>query len=56
MLDGNLGDDRRATLYDAAAQSGEGTALTLSGGATIPAASVRQMLYLLMTMPEYQLN
>jgi Protein of unknown function (DUF1800) len=56
MLDGNLDDDRRATLYDAAAQSGEGPALTLSGGATIPAASVRQMLYLLMTMPEYQLN
>jgi uncharacterized protein (DUF1800 family) len=56
MLDGNLEDNRRATLYDAAAQSGEGPAFTLSSGATIPAAGVRQMLYLLMTMPEYQLN
>jgi uncharacterized protein (DUF1800 family) len=56
MLDGNLEGNRRATLYNAAAQSGEGPAFTLSGGATIPAASVRQTLYLLMTMPEYQLN
>jgi uncharacterized protein (DUF1800 family) len=56
MLDGNLEDNRKATLYAAAAQSAEGPVFTLSGGATIPAASARQMLYLLMTMPEYQLN
>jgi uncharacterized protein (DUF1800 family) len=57
MLDNNLGDDRRASLYAAINQSGPGSqTLTLSGGAKIPASSVRQMLYLLMTMPEYQLN
>jgi uncharacterized protein (DUF1800 family) len=56
LLDGNLDDDRKATLYDAAAQTAQGPAFTLSGKATVPVASVRQMLYLLMTMPEYQLN
>ena len=56
LLDNNLGNDRRAVLYDAANQSGQGPTFTLSGGKDISVASVRQMLYLLMTMPEYQLN
>jgi uncharacterized protein (DUF1800 family) len=65
MLDNTLNDDRRAALYSAINQTGQtyqttgsssGAQLTLSGGAAIPTASVRQMLYLLMTMPEYQLN
>ena len=57
MLDNNLGDDRRTSLYGAINQPAQGTeTLTLSGGAKVPASSVRQMLYLLMTMPEYQLN
>ena len=57
MLDNTLDDDRRASLYGAINQHAQGTeTLTLSGGAKVPASSVRQMLYLLMTMPEYQLN
>ncbi len=56
MLDNNITSDRRSALYDAINQSGKGPTLTLAGGATVPAVSVRQMLYLLMTMPEYHLN
>jgi uncharacterized protein (DUF1800 family) len=62
MLDNTLDGDRRAALYGALNQtsrtigSSSGAEFSLSGGATIPAASVRQMLYLLMTLPEYQLN
>ncbi len=56
LLDNQLDAGRRSVLYDAVAERSGGPALRLAGGATIPAASVRSMLYLLMCMPEYQLN
>jgi hypothetical protein len=44
-------------LHDAITQQhASGPALTLAGGAKLPAAAARTMLYLLMSMPEYQLN
>jgi uncharacterized protein (DUF1800 family) len=56
LLDNQLGDDRRAVLNDALTQGGNGATLTLAGGGTVSAAGVRQMLYLLMAMPEFQMN
>jgi uncharacterized protein (DUF1800 family) len=57
LLDNQLSDDRRTVLHDALTQGGGGgPALTLAGGGTVSAAGVRQMLYLLMAMPEYQMN
>lgn len=59
LLDNHLASDRRAIVLDAltsAATAGAGATFTLSGGATLPAAAVRQALYLLMSMPEYQMN
>ena len=57
LLDNKLDPGRRAILHDTVtnAPSG-GPSLPLSGGAHIPAAGVRSMLYLLMSMPEYQMN
>ena len=56
LLNNDLDNNRRAVLYGAANASSQGPTFALAGGKTIPVASVRQMLYLLMTMPEYQLN
>jgi hypothetical protein len=57
LVDNQLSDDRRAVLRDALAQAaGNGPTLTLAGGGTLSAAGVRQMLYLLLAMPEYQMN
>jgi hypothetical protein len=56
LLDNQLDASRRAVLHDAVGRSATGPALPLAGGGTLPAASVRTMLYLLMSMPEYQLN
>ncbi|MBF6591267.1 MAG: DUF1800 domain-containing protein, partial [Ktedonobacterales bacterium] len=57
LVDNQLADDRRAILRDTLTQAPTGGAsLTLSGGAKISAAGVRQALYLLMSMPEYQMN
>lgn len=57
LLDNTLDADRRAILHDTVtnAPSG-GPSLPLVGGAHVPAAGVRSMLYLLMSMPEYQMN
>jgi hypothetical protein len=57
LLDDHLDDDRRAILLDAASDTtASGPAFTLKGGARLPAAALRNTLYLLMTMPEYQMN
>ena len=57
LLDNNVSTDRRAVVTQALNQSASGgQTLTLSGGGSVSAAGVRQMLYLLMSMPEYQLN
>lgn len=58
LLDNTLADDRRAVLRQTLTQAAKRNepAFTLAGGATIPAAHVRDMLYLLMSMPEYQMN
>ncbi len=57
LLDNDLNVDRRAVLSQALSQAPSGGAqLTLAGGGSVPAAGVRHMLYLLMSMPEYHLN
>ena len=57
MLDNQLDDSRRAVLHDAITQSAPGgQTLTLSGGGQLSALAARNMLYLLMSMPEYQMN
>lgn len=58
LLDNTLADDRRTVLQETLSRtaSGSGPAFTLAGGAKVPAARVRDMLYLLMSMPEYQMN
>jgi uncharacterized protein (DUF1800 family) len=59
LLDNQLASDRRAILLDAltgATAGAAGPTLSLAGGATLPTAAARQALYLLMSMPEYQMN
>lgn len=58
LLDNQLDDSRRAVLRDAITQSQPGgETLTLAGGGgQISALAARNMLYLLMSMPEYQMN
>jgi hypothetical protein len=58
LLDNQLGADRRAVVdgYLAQATAGGGPALTLHGGTKVPAAAVRGVVYLLMSLPEYHLN
>jgi uncharacterized protein (DUF1800 family) len=56
LLDNQLDASRRAVLYDAVAQDNGGPTLALAGGGSVSVASARSMLYLLMSMPEYQLN
>jgi hypothetical protein len=56
LLDNAVADDRRAVLHEAIAARTGGPALTLVGGARVPATALRAMLYLLLTMPEYQMN
>ncbi len=58
LLDNTLAEERRSVLHATLAQTtgGSGPAFTLAGGAKVPAAHVRDMLYLLMSMPEYQMN
>jgi uncharacterized protein (DUF1800 family) len=58
LLDNQLPSDRRSVLLDALtgeASSAEAT-LALAGGAKLSAAALRQALYLMMSMPEYQMN
>lgn len=58
LLDNQLPGDRRSVLLDALA--GEAPAaeatLALAGGAKLSATALRQALYLMMAMPEYQMN
>jgi len=60
LLDNNISSDRRALVHDAltaAPQSSQsGPTFALHGGGTISAAAVRDALYLVMSMPEYQMN
>jgi hypothetical protein len=58
LLDNQLPGDRRSVLIDALAGEApvaEAT-LALTGGAKLSAAALRQALYLMMSMPEYQMN
>jgi hypothetical protein len=57
LVDNHLPNDRRAILYDAAnVTAPKGPAFALAKGVQLPALAVRQMLYLLMSTPEYQMN
>jgi hypothetical protein len=57
LLDNQLDDSRRGILHDAVSQSAAGgQTLTLSGGGQVSTLAARNMLYLLMSMPEYQMN
>jgi hypothetical protein len=57
LLDNQIDASHRTLLHDAAAQkSAKGPSFTLDGGTKVAAAGVRQMLYLLMSAPEYQMN
>jgi uncharacterized protein (DUF1800 family) len=57
LLDNQLDDSRRGILHDAVSQNAaSGATLTLSGGGSVSALAARNMLYLLMSMPEYQMN
>jgi uncharacterized protein (DUF1800 family) len=57
LLDNRASDDRRAIVYDAiqTPQPGD-TPLPLAHGATVGIAAVRNVLYLLMSSPEYQMS
>jgi uncharacterized protein (DUF1800 family) len=59
LLDGQVAADRRATVADYLTQTAsqsQGPTLQLHGGGSLPAAAARGAIYLLMSMPEYQLN
>jgi len=58
LLDNQLASDRRAIPLDAltSAPTAAAATLSLAGGAKVSAAAAREALYLLMAMPEYQMN
>jgi uncharacterized protein (DUF1800 family) len=58
LLDGMVSDDRVAAIkqYQTTATNTSGPTLTLHGGQTLPLAAARGSLYLLLSIPEYQLN
>ncbi|MFI5271672.1 MAG: DUF1800 family protein [Ktedonobacterales bacterium] len=56
LLDNHLDADRQAAVHDAINAHASGPTLAFAGGTTAPAASVRDALYLVMSMPEYQMN
>ncbi len=56
LADSTVTDDRKSLLRTTLSQGGSGATLSLVGGGTIAASSVRQALYLLMSGPEFQLN
>ncbi|HEV2235656.1 MAG TPA: DUF1800 domain-containing protein [Ktedonobacterales bacterium] len=58
LLDGMVSNNRVAAIkqYQTAAAAAGGPALTLHGGQTVPLAAVRGSLYLMLAIPEYQLN
>lgn len=58
LLDNTLDSSRRAVLADALTNSPiqGGATFTLAGGKKVSAAATAEMLYLLMSLPEYQMN
>ena len=60
LLDNQVASDRtavlRGALTSATGATSAGPTLSLVGGATLSAAAARGALYLLMSMPEYQMN
>jgi hypothetical protein len=58
LLDNTLDPSRRAVLADALTNSPiqGGATYTLAGGKKVSAAASAEMLYLLMSLPEYQMN
>jgi hypothetical protein len=58
LLDNSLDPGRRAVLADALTRSPihDGATFTLAGGMKVSAAATAEMLYLLMSLPEYQMN
>jgi hypothetical protein len=57
LLDGNLPADRRQQLVDYFnTKESRGARITLSNGQSYALSKVRGALYLLMSLPEYQLN
>lgn len=56
LLDGQLASDRQTAVLDALGAAATGPTVALAGGGSIPAVSLRQGLYLMMSMPEYHLN
>jgi hypothetical protein len=58
LLDGNLPEERKAVLVDylAVRDTSPGARVTLGNGTSYPLNRIRGTLYLLMTLPEYQLN
>jgi uncharacterized protein (DUF1800 family) len=58
LLDNQLTADRHTQLLDTltAGSVSDGPTFALTGGAQLPAASLRETLYLLLSVPEYQMN
>lgn len=57
LLDNNVAVERKAVVYNALTSGPtSGPSFTLAGGAKVPAAAVRNALYLAMSMPDYHLN
>jgi uncharacterized protein (DUF1800 family) len=57
LLDNHLADDRRALLSTTLTQGATtGPSLSLAGGGKLPALRLRETLYTLMSLPEYQMN
>ncbi len=56
LIDAQITSDRRQMLIDTLNAGGSGDTVSLAGGSSVSANSLRTMLYLLMTGPEYQLN
>jgi uncharacterized protein (DUF1800 family) len=59
LIDGQIDNPRRQMLVDYVNSSGAGSgsdSLTLAGGKKLSGESVRGLYYLVMSMPEYQLN
>jgi uncharacterized protein (DUF1800 family) len=58
LVDGNVSAERRTALIDylAAPYPSSAATVTLSGGQQVAAERVQGLLYLIMAMPEYQLN
>jgi uncharacterized protein (DUF1800 family) len=57
LADSHLADDRRALLSTTLTQGATtGPSLTLAGGGKLSALLLRETLYMMMSLPEYQMN